>query len=80
MAKSLAYFLKLIQYFKSYRNGQLIFSSRNLLTMNLIKTRKESVFVICSDSSVEGYEKGRGKIPSELYKKIDLMRNLKHFV
>ncbi len=37
MAKLLAYFLKLIQYFKSYRNGQLIFSSRNLLTMNLIK-------------------------------------------
>ena len=55
MAKITAYLSKLIQYFKSYVNGQLIFSSHNLLTMNLIKDRKESVSFIGGDSSVEVY-------------------------
>lgn len=57
------YFEKLISFFKKYGKGQLIFTTHNIESMNILKKQTKSIVVIGNDNKIDTWVAQGNKSP-----------------
>ena len=62
------YYCKLIEYFMNYGKGQLIFTTHNLDSMNLLKENKLSIDFLSSINTIYTWKKNGNFTPDNLFK------------
>lgn len=61
------YLEKLISYFKEYGKGQLIFTTHNIMTMDVLKSQKRSIEILGDDGNIDVWVKTGNRAPSGDY-------------